>query len=87
MIEKPKPSYCVRERIFIYAWLFFFFFSGKCYLEGFSMKTNKVGSWKLNARDTWKKKRVPERSDGHVVGENVEEEIGSVEEHNNSGTP
>lgn len=41
----------------------------------------------MNARDTWKKKRVPERSDGHVVGENVEEEIGSVEEHNNSGTP
>ena len=29
---------------------------------------------------------LPERSNGDALGESVEEEIGSVEEHHNSGT-
>lgn len=48
MIEKPKPSYCVRERIFIYAWLFFFFFSRENVTwRDFPWKQTKLGveSW------------------------------------------
>lgn len=30
---------------------------------------------------------IPEGSNGHVLGEKVKEEMGSVEEHHDSGTP